>query len=117
MNSCQIVDKETNRILWPAAKIAYGFWEKGRGLLGRKSMGENEALVFFTAGPFHTFFMKFPIDIVFFDRNYRVLKISPEINPFRLSGCFKAYGAIETAAGSAEKKGIKPGAIVDFRGL
>jgi uncharacterized protein len=48
----------------------------------------------------HTFFMKFPIDIVFVQRDGRVRKVCERVPARRLAGSLRAFAVIEMAAGS-----------------
>lgn len=80
-----------------------------RGLLDRQALEHDEGLLF--AGSrilpvmwMHTFFMRFAIDIVFLDRDGRVIKIDHSLPPWRLSSLvFGATHALELAAGAAQR--------------
>jgi uncharacterized membrane protein (UPF0127 family) len=48
----------------------------------------------------HTFFMRFPIDIVFVGRDGIVRKVSEGVPARRLAGSLRAFAVIEMAAGS-----------------
>ena len=48
-----------------------------KGLLGRSGLGANEGLLLTPAPAIHTFFMRFPIDAVFVDREMRVVGVEP----------------------------------------
>ena len=80
-----------------------------RGLLGRSGLSSGEGLLLRTAGSVHTAFMKFTIDVVFFDRDLRVLKVVPELVPWRTAGCRGARAVLELGAGEANRRGIRPG--------
>src|SRR3954466_14751776 len=49
--------------------------ERRTGLLGRDSLAPSAALVLSPCGSIHTMFMRFPIDVVFVDRDGRALRI------------------------------------------
>jgi len=52
----------------------------------------------------HMFFMRFAIDIVFLDRDDRVVHVSRELKPWRLSAIvFAARQALELAPGAATR--------------
>jgi uncharacterized membrane protein (UPF0127 family) len=94
-------------VLCPRAALARGFLDRRRGLLGRSQLGPDEGMLF-EAGPFlplmwmHTFFMTFPIDIVFLGRGDIVVKIQASLKPWRLSALvFGARKAIELCEGAA----------------
>jgi hypothetical protein len=55
------------------------------------------------------FFMRFPIDAVWVDRELKVLAVTPGLAPWRMAACRGAKGVIELAAGEAERRGVRPG--------
>jgi hypothetical protein len=77
-----------------------------KGLLGRRSLPAGEGLLIRPAPSIHTFFMRFPIDVVFLSRAGEVMKISANVRPWRTRSCRRAYAVLELAAGEAEKRGI-----------
>ena len=79
-----------------------------KGLLGRKGLEQGEGLLR-PAASIHTFFMRFPIDAVWVDRDLNVLKVSPDLGPWRTAACKGAKGVVEMAAGEAERVGLSAG--------
>jgi uncharacterized membrane protein (UPF0127 family) len=95
--------------------VAKDFLSRAKGLLGRKNLESGEAFVIPKCQAIHMFFMKFPIDVVFIDKNYQVIGLVRKIKPFRLSPLFlKAAFALELEAGVIEKTKIKKGDYLDF---
>lgn len=80
-----------------------------RGLLGRKELEQGAGLLLRPAPSIHTAFMRFAIDVVFLDRDGLVLKIVPELRPWRAAACRGARQALELAAGEAARRGIATG--------
>jgi len=80
-----------------------------RGLLGRSSLPAGEGLLIRPAPSVHTFFMRFPIDVVFLSRSGEVLKVSADVGPWRARSCRGAYAVLELAAGEAERRGVAVG--------
>lgn len=81
-------------------RVATTEWARGKGLLGRKSLGPDEALLIPRCNSIHTFFMKMTIDCVFVDKNLRIKAIYPRVKPFRI--IWPVWGArsvIEIAEG------------------
>ena len=70
-----------------------------RGLLGRSGLPDGEGLLLRPAGSIHTLFMRFPIDVVFLDRELGVRKVVRELGPWRLTFERGARSALELAAG------------------
>jgi uncharacterized membrane protein (UPF0127 family) len=80
-----------------------------RGLLGRAPLGNGEGLLLRPSGSIHTWFMRFRIDALFLDRDLRVLRVAPELRPWRMAGARKAKAVLELQAGQAARSGIAPG--------
>src|ERR1700751_4153198 len=58
-----------------------------KGLLGRDGLAVEEGLWIAPCESVHTFGMKFPIDLVYLDRNKKVKKVRSNVPPWRLSAC------------------------------
>jgi uncharacterized protein len=84
-------------------------WSRMRGLLGRSGLGREEGLLLKPCGSVHTLFMRFPIDVVFLDRELSVVAVRPELRPWRTAGARGAKVTLELAAGEAARLGIEPG--------
>ena len=98
-------------------KIADTFMTRLVGLLGRKSIAENEGILFTKSSQIHTFFMRFNIDIIFLDKNRKILKICHDLKPFRItSHISESYSGFvsELKSGTAKKFDLKIG---DFIGI
>jgi hypothetical protein len=80
-----------------------------RGLLGRSGLSSGEGILLRPASSIHTAFMRFTIDVVYLDWTDRVMKVSAEVRPWRMSFCRGARSVLELRAGEAAKRGIVPG--------
>lgn len=80
-----IINRTRATLLADKAIIAETLCKRIIGLLGRKGLSEGEALVIRPCSAIHTFFMRFPIDVIFLDRASRVVKIIQDMQPYRLS--------------------------------
>jgi uncharacterized membrane protein (UPF0127 family) len=80
-----------------------------RGLLGRKPLSENEGLLLTPAAAIHTWFMRFPIDVVFLDRELTVTAVVPELRPWRTAARRGAKSVLELPAGEAARRGLGVG--------
>ena len=79
-----------------------------RGLLGRDSLRDT-ALVIAPCSAIHTFFMRFPIDVIFIDRQGVVVKVTPDLPAWRMSGAWGAYAVCEVASGTVRRTGTRAG--------
>jgi uncharacterized membrane protein (UPF0127 family) len=85
-----------------------------KGLLGRTNLAAGEGLWIVPCEAIHTFGMKFPIDLVFLDRNMVVKKVRHDVMPGRLSMCLSAHSVLELASGSIRLTGTLPGDKLEF---
>ena len=83
-----------------------------RGLLGRSSLPSGEGLLLKPAGSVHTFFMRFPIDVVFLDRDRKVVGVRHGLRPWRVAGARHAVAALELPAGAAAAAGVDEGGVL-----
>jgi uncharacterized membrane protein (UPF0127 family) len=84
-----------------------------KGLLGKRELVAGEGLLIQPAPSIHTFFMRFPIDVVFLSKNGEVMKVAADVGPWRMRSCRRAFAVLELAAGEAERRGITVGDQVD----
>jgi len=84
-------------------------WTRLKGLLGRRGLDDGEGLLIRPTGSIHMFFMRFPIDAVFLDRELRILKVVPNLRPWRMAAMRGAKQVLEIGAGEAERRGLEPG--------
>jgi uncharacterized membrane protein (UPF0127 family) len=80
-----------------------------RGLLGRGPLQSYEGLLLRPAPSIHTFFMRFPIDVLFLDSDMRVVGIHPAVPPWRAKSSRRARAVLELAAGSVERCNVRIG--------
>ena len=80
-----------------------------RGLLGRDGLERGEGLLLRPASSIHTFFMRFPIDAVFLDRELAVVGIEDSVAPWRAASQRGAKAVLELRAGESSRRGIAVG--------
>jgi uncharacterized membrane protein (UPF0127 family) len=97
----------TGRTLATSIECAFDSERRRRGLLGRQGLEPDAVLVLAPCGGVHTFFMQFPIDVVFVRRDGTILKTCVRLKPWRAAFAWGAFAAIEFSAGAAV--GLKRG--------
>ena len=105
----RLIIERTGQPLARRLEAAFDSASRRKGLLGRDCLEEGTALVIAPSNSVHTFFMRFPIDVVFAARDGRVLKIRAEMPARRLTGAVRALAAIELAGGAAASAGLRVG--------
>jgi uncharacterized protein len=99
---------DDGRVLLDQLRFARSMRTRMKGLLGRRSLDEGEGLAF-RERSIHMLFMRMPIDAVFCDGELRVVKVVPELKPWRFAASRNARFVLEIAAGDAERLGIAAG--------
>jgi uncharacterized membrane protein (UPF0127 family) len=83
-----------------------------RGLLGRLGIAEGSAMIIAPCNAIHMFFMKFAIDVVFADRDGRVVKLCRNVRPWRMAIGLGGFAAIELSAGSIDQARVVKGDVL-----
>jgi uncharacterized membrane protein (UPF0127 family) len=90
-------------------------FKRMKGLLGRDTLPAGEALWLRPCKSVHTIGMKFPIDILFLDKDRKVVGVEENIPPNRFSSfVFRADGALELPAGTVSESATRVGDTVDM---
>lgn len=111
----QIVNVTTDQNLAVEARVAGTFLSRLVGLLNRRELGMGEGLVIKPCNSVHTCFMRFPIDVVFVDDQYRIVKIIENMQAFRFSPIVKsAASVVELPAGVVRITNTQVGDEVKF---
>jgi uncharacterized membrane protein (UPF0127 family) len=79
-----------------------------RGLLGRDSLAADEGLLLSPTNGIHTWFMRFPIDLVFLDGEFTVLAVHERVPPWRMRASRGARAVLELPAGACSRNAIGP---------
>ena len=101
--------REDGRVVCEHLLVAARPFARMRGLLGRPELPSDQGILLRPAGSVHTFFMRFPIDVVFLDREEVVVGIEPSLQPWRTAGLRGARAVVELAAGECERRGVQVG--------
>ena len=90
---------------------------RARGLLGRDGLEPGEGMLIDRAGSVHMFFMRFPIDVVFLDRDLNVVGVRHGLRPWQVAAARRAVAALELPAGAAAEAGIEEGDVLALQNL
>lgn len=89
-------------ILFNEVGVANNFISRFVGLMGKKSIENNEGLLLMKCPSIHCFFMKFPIDVVYLSKDMTVLHIET-IKPWKIGkGAKKTSHVLELAEGTSQ---------------
>jgi uncharacterized membrane protein (UPF0127 family) len=105
---------ESGTVVCERCEIADSMFARTRGLLGRSGLDPSGGMLIDHAPSVHMFFMRFPIDVVFMDRDRRVVGIRHRLAPWRVAGARRAVAALELPAGAAAGAGVQEGDVLVF---
>ena len=98
----RLINRDRNAVIAARVLRANGFWARTIGLLGRRSLQPDEGLWINPCNGFHTFGMRFPIDVIVLDGNMRVIHIIHALLPLRITRPVKGgRSVVELAAWTA----------------
>ncbi|MGE4234488.1 MAG: DUF192 domain-containing protein [Bacteriovoracia bacterium] len=105
----KITRKTDQLLISENCETADTFFSRFRGLMGRDSAGGG--LLLQSCNSIHTFFMKIPIDVIYLDKDLKVLKVVHSMKPWRVD--FPVFGAdsvLELESGRGRE--IQPGDVL-----
>lgn len=111
----QVFNHTRNVPLITQGRLANTFWSRLRGLLGASPLQKEEGLILVGEKSIHTFFMSFAIDVVYIDKNYRVVRADPNMVPYRIGPLVvqSAY-VLEMPVGAIATTTTQVGDLLEF---
>lgn len=110
----QVTNLTRQTVLATSLEVANSGSRRSKGLLGRERLASGEGLWILPCEAVHTFFMQFPIDLVYLDRRNRIRKIRNAVPPWRLSACLTAHSVLELVPGAIRDTQTQPGDLIEF---
>jgi uncharacterized protein len=105
----QTLRRMDGTVVCERCQLAASPFSRLKGLLGRDGLESGEGLLLRPASAVHTWFMRFPIDAVFLDRDLVVLGIADGLEPWRAAGRRGARAVLELPAGECARRGLAVG--------
>ncbi len=115
MQTGSLLDADSMTVLVRDALRTTNAWDRLRGLLGRPPLTADAGLWITPCNSVHTAFMRYPIDLVFLDRQLMVIGIVHALPPWRMAGRWRAASTLELPAGMAAQRGFTPGLALHWR--
>lgn len=108
-----LVNETTGLLVAASVKRATTFWQRLKGLMFTKTLPEGSALYLSPCRSIHTYFMKYPIDVVYLSENHEVLAFEHQLHPNKLGQMQKGTKIVlELPVGTIEASGTKVGHII-----
>ena len=85
--------------------IADSFLSRFKGLMFKKNLPYLEGLLLTPCNGVHTFFMRFNLDILYLNKDNKIIKIFLDVPPGKMLPMMKeCFSVLETKAGNLSKK-------------
>jgi uncharacterized membrane protein (UPF0127 family) len=95
------VRRADGTVVCERCEIADRMLPRMRGLLGRKELEPGGGMLLTPEPSVHMFFMRFAIDVVFLDRDHKVVGVRHDLRPWKVAGARGAYATLELPVGAA----------------
>ena len=112
----RIEDVTRRSVLAEQAVLGLSFGWRLRGLMFRRGFTGFDGLWLAPASSIHMFWVFFAIDVVWLDASLNVLKVTPEIRPWRLDAARGAHSVLELPAGTIARARVAVGDRLRFEG-
>lgn len=111
----RIINETRSACLADTVIMADTFFTRLRGLSGRPGLDPGWCLVLKPCRSVHTMFMRFSIDVMFVDRNGRVVSLAGDMRPFSFSRVVPdSHLVVELPAGTLARTGTSAGDKIIF---
>ena len=104
-----VIRRESGGVVCERCLVADRMFARMKGLLGRRELPSEEGVLLRPASSIHMWFMRFAIDAVFLDAEGRVLRIVPDLGPWRIASQRGARAVLELAVGECTRRGVREG--------
>lgn len=96
------IDENNERhLIATRVAMASTFFNRFKGLMFEKTLEEKHTLIIHPCSSIHMMFMKFPLDIIYTDVDFKVLKVVKGIKPWKIdTGVRGAIYTFELPVGS-----------------
>ena len=110
---CRIVDRTQNIEVSSQGRVARGFFRRLAGYMFKAKFDQEEALIFYGAPCIHMFFMRAALDIIFLDKDNRVVGMRQDLRPWQLA-CCPSRVTLELPTGRIVAKGVRLNDTIDI---
>ena len=109
----KLIHKPSQNLVASQLIKARTFGQRVKGLIGSKGLQEKEAFWITACPSIHTFFMKFPIDVIFTDQKFQIVSLFENISSGKiLFGGFRSQNVFEMKAGQIQTHNLKKGDLL-----
>lgn len=103
-------NRTRDAVLGRRVREARSFLSRGRGLMLAPGLEPGEGLLIDPCSSIHTFFMRFPIDVLYVDRSSTIVRADRSMKPWRIGPLFTgSKWVVELPPGTIESTGTQTG--------
>ena len=110
-----LVNATQKTIVCDRAHFANSVFKRMIGLLNRKALGQGEGLLIDRCYGIHTIGMRFPIDVLFLDKELRVMRAVQALAPFRTCVVNRAIYVLELPVGAIQRSRTTTGDQIQMK--
>lgn len=115
MRVAKVVNLTRGTVIGDRIEVADNSSTRGKGLLGRAGLDAGAGLWIKPCSGVHMFGMKFPIDVIGLNANREVIKLWPNLKPWRMSPIsLRLRSVIEVAAGRIAECQVQLGDLLQI---
>jgi len=94
-----------------AVSMATTMLTRARGLLFKTALENDQGMLIAPCNSVHTCFMGYRLDVVFLDKERKIMSITENVKPWRFAAHLKASKVIEFRAGVVAQTGMAVGDV------
>lgn len=108
-----VMNRSRNVILADHVEVAATFWQRGRGLIGRRRLPDGFGLVIRPCSCIHMLGVLLPLDVLHVDGESRVIRILPDLKPWRVGPyVLRSNWVLELPAGTVARTATQVGDLI-----
>lgn len=93
--------------------VASDLYLRLKGLMFSEELPGCDGFLIKPCNSIHTFFMRYSLDLVFLDNNFKIVKVFYDLSPWRMTWVyFRSHQVLEMKAGTL-KKNLNPGETLE----
>lgn len=108
-----LVNLNNGQVVATELEQAHTFLTRLKGLMGRAALMPGQGLEIRPCNSVHTCFMQFDLDLIFLDKDRRILHLERSMQPWRMSKIIKAATiVVELPGGTIDATGCEIGHLL-----
>ncbi|HZG70965.1 MAG TPA: DUF192 domain-containing protein [Chondromyces sp.] len=111
----KVVNLNNNRLIGGNIRQAYSFFKRLRGLMFTSGLPKGSGLHLHPCNSVHTFFMNYPIDVLYVNDQNVVVAVDEALPPGKVGKVYKdAVSVVELSAGTVKETATRIGHKINF---